>query len=160
MHLIAASNTPNFAALRDLRGLFPFLIRTKTQSELLLPIHVAALNSNNVELLRELMKMYPEGVSTPDKEGKIIEHHICENASDAALNMLEMVLEANPNNAKIATLIGVLPLHLAILNENITEPIKQQMITLLLKLYPEGVNQLFIYDGLPTQGTIEKRYDL
>ena len=141
MHIIAASSRPNLGALRALRDVFPDMIRTKTQPELQLPIHIAALKSSSVELMKEFIEMYPKGVSTLDNEGKIVIHYICENASDAALPMLEMVLKVNPVLAKISTANGLLP-NLAICNESVTESIRLEMIVQLSELYLRSIEQL------------------
>ena len=82
---------------------------------------------------------------TPINDGKIAIHCICEDTSDAALPMLQKVLRMNPDHAKKVTSTGLLPLHLAILNEKVSEPIRMEMIKLLVTSFPASVEQLYTF---------------
>ena len=111
-----------------------------------LPLHLAALNTNEDEgamraLLSELLQANPEAATVADKEGRLPLHLAALNTNEdegAIRTLLSELLQANPEAATVADKEGRLPLHLAALNTNSNGGIMRALLSELLQANPEA----------------------
>ena len=119
----------------------------------MLPLHHACKNENYLRLIHFLIQAEPESSSVPDNNGKAPLQYLKETASGQdergmtllhrqaanfkGLNMeiLDILVHANPEAARQHDDSGLLPIHYACLNEASTLDI----ILSLVKLYPESI---------------------
>ena len=106
-----------------------------------LPLHLAALNTNEDEgamraLLSELLQANPEAATVADKEGRLPLHLAALNTNSNGGIMralLSELLQANPEAATVADQEGHRPLHLAALNTNLNGGTMHAVLSELLQ---------------------------
>lgn len=107
----ASASNPNAPAL--LHRLIDSTRIIKTDRAGMLPLHIAVSNSATLENVVMLIDAYPQAIRKPDNNGRLVLHAACTNPR-VELDLLRMLIIADPNGLKTFDKYGSLPLHLAI----------------------------------------------
>lgn len=123
----AASFSRHVKVVRAVLESYPDAIHTKNDRGLL-PLHAAAKHNSNVEVLKLLIDAYPDALHAMSIEGLPL-HYAC---AHLYVEMVRVLLEANPIAIRSFCDKGLLPLHYARTVE---------VAQLLVRAYPEALQQ-------------------
>ena len=141
LHLSAMMKDPPLEAIQKLKTFYP-----PSGSSLLTsygtPLHMAARYSNSIEMIQELINIYPPALKMSNTDGFFPLHCVKSNSSPAAATILQLLLEAAPETARMVTK-GSLPLHYY-LHSN-----AQELVPILLEANRDAVNIRDRYYLLP-----------
>jgi ankyrin repeat protein len=113
LHLAIARKLPN-EVLDYLMEVCPGAVRTREASNKMYPLHLAVkYGVSDLDIIRKIMTIWPEAISSPDKNSNTVFHHACEcRQIDVPLCEL-LLVHCDPNDLCKPNDQGSLPLHLA-----------------------------------------------
>ena len=101
-----------------------------------LPLHVAARYSNSVDLIRELVNLYPDALKLKNKSLEIPLHVLGSNGNPAVPEIVNVFVQAAPETVKEENNEGSFPLHVFASSRNIFD---SSSIATLIDAYPEAL---------------------
>eukprot|EP01036_Dinobryon_divergens_P035994 gene35994-46761_t len=110
-----------------------------------LPLHIAARYSNSVDLIRELVNLYPDALKLKNKSLDIPLHVLGSNGNPAVPEIVNVFVQAAPETVKEENWEGSFPLHEFASSRNI---FNSSSIATLIDAYPEAL-RFSINDGCP-----------
>ena len=146
-HLAVMAREPNMALIERLKKYDPSFARSLTGKSSS-PLHLAAQYSNSVDLIDELIEMYPEALHIRDRRRCTPLKCCLSNHTQSAPDILQVIVDAaTPQTAsQTASQIvflhrGFLPLHFFLEKcRTISETAKERMVPILLRAFPNDVN--------------------
>ena len=138
-HLAAMTKNPRLEVVNLLKIFYPrfgsslaFTAQT--------PLHLAAAFSNSAAMIRELVQVHPPALEMRTAQGFTPLIFAFNNKSVEAPNILQAILDAAPQTARmtIPNLHHMLPLHLFFLETYCNKVL--EMVTILLAAYKEAMN--------------------
>jgi len=127
----AMTLSPTIEALESLIRSFPPGLESKDTRFKRIPLHLACIHSESLEIIRRLLIYFPEGASQIDELGRTPLHYTCSNGADT--EVVRELISKYPFAASIADKDGWIPLHVAIDGGAPCESIE-----LLIQVYPKG----------------------
>ena len=112
--------------------------------------HQACDNERVTEnILRYLIKYFPNAARHADKSGRLPLHTICRNNSHVTLGMVQLLIDAFPDSVRHEDNTGCMPLLSLCLNTNLDEKGGLEILKLLLEKCPESVRHATNRGSLP-----------
>jgi len=97
-----------------------------------LPLHIAAEERAEPEVVRWLLEVYPSGARQADKYGELPLHAAVRERAEPGV--VRLLLEAYPNGARSRGRLGLLPIHVAVDDFNSDSDV----VRLLVEAHPNG----------------------
>jgi ankyrin repeat protein len=138
LHIACNSTQVTLKIVQLLIDAFPEPVRHEDNKGCM-PIHLLCCNKKlndeiGLEILKLLLKSYPESDNDPNINNYEFFHNACRNRS-VTEGILRYLLKHFPNAARCTGILGELPLHNICLNKNVT----LGMVQLLIDAFPDSV---------------------
>ena len=139
-HLAAMVESPALSVVQSFKMYYPRFGSSLT-AEGYTPLHVAALHSNSVEMVSELIQTYPTALKMSNEMGETPLCLVSDNMTPNAPRILQLLLEASPDEVRRTNShhYNELPLH-QFLRSAEDQPSASFTIPILIKAYEESVN--------------------
>ena len=150
-HLAVMAKDPNMDLIERLKEYDPTFGRSITKNNNSTFLHLAAEYSNSVELIMELISIFPEALEMRNSDGFTPLLRCFTNRTPEAPDILQALVDAVPQTAREEDPYdGATPLHYLLGGSyKIPETSKERMVPILLRAFPEAVNIPDRYGRLP-----------
>ena len=111
------------------------------------PLHVACSSSGfRTDMICELVDRYPQAIMRLDKSGRLPIHNLCSRTSSVldSVKVIEQFFKLEPNCVCSEDAKRQIPLHMACWGSK-----DRQLVSLLIKLFPQGVKKKDDSGNLP-----------
>jgi len=131
IHEACANGGTPLELVKALVKAYPEGLKQKETAYHRLPIHIACRKNANINVVRLLMEVFPDGSLVPDSLGRLPLHYALSNGANDFV--VQLLLEIRPGAAMGTDKRGWLPLHVAC-----SVGASTNVIELIARAYPEG----------------------